>query len=167
MVVSDDLARLLLATIFAHSIDLKSVAGGGIVVLAANLLLQVVHFGREEFHRTAALRTHHVMVAAPVVLMFKAGNAVVEGDFAGQSTLRQQLQRAVYRGETDAGIFLLHQAVQLIGGKVVASLEKALQDGVALRGMFEAHPFQMLMQDLLRLADHLARDAGLVVNALL
>jgi hypothetical protein len=33
--------------------------------------------------------------------------------------------------------------------------------------MFQADAFQMLMQDLLGFADHLGRDAGLIVNALL
>jgi hypothetical protein len=32
--------------------------------------------------------------------------------------------------------------------------------------MFEAHPFEVSMEKLLRLADHLARDAGLIVDAL-
>lgn len=167
MVVSDYLARLLLAAIFAHPVDLKGVAGGGVMVLASDLLLQVVHFGREKFYRTAALGTHHVMVAAPVVLVFEARNAIVKGDFAGQSALRQQLERAVDRGEADTGVFFLHEPVQFVGGKVIASLEKGLQNRIALRGVFEAHSFEMLMQDLLRFADHLARDAGLIVNALL
>ncbi|SPE45016.1 hypothetical protein SBA7_610026 [Candidatus Sulfotelmatobacter sp. SbA7] len=61
----------------------------------------------------------------------------------------------------------MYQPVQFVGGKVVAGLEEGLQNGIALRGMFEAYPFEVLMQDLLRLADHLARDAGLVVDTLL
>ena len=57
--------------------------------------------------------------------------------------------------------------MQLVGGKVVVGLKKGLQNGVALRGMFQTHAFEVLMQDLLRLANHLTRDAGLIVNALL
>ena len=83
MVLSDYLARLLHTAIFAHSVDLKGVASGSVVVLASDLLLQVVHFRREELHRAAALGTHHVMMAASVVLVLEAGNTVVEGDFAG------------------------------------------------------------------------------------
>jgi hypothetical protein len=107
------------------------------------------------------------MVAAPVVLVLEAGNTVMERDFAGQPTLRQQLERAVDRGEADASIFLLNQPVQFVGGKVIAGLKKRLQNRVALRRMFETHSFEMLKQYLLRLADHLARDTGLIVNALL
>ena len=57
--------------------------------------------------------------------------------------------------------------MQLIGGKVVAGLKEGLENGIALRGMFQTHPFEMLMQDLLRLANHLTRDAGLIVDTLL
>src|SRR5580698_4213979 len=107
------------------------------------------------------------MVTAPVVLVLEAGNAVVEGDFAGQSALRQQLQRAIDGCKADARVFLLHQPVQFVGGKMIAGLEEGLQNGVTLCGLFEAYLFEVLMQDLLRFADHLTRDAGLVVNALL
>ena len=55
MVLSDYLARLLHTAIFAHSVDLKGVTSGSVVVLASDLLLQVVHFRREELHRAAAL----------------------------------------------------------------------------------------------------------------
>src|SRR5512146_1953921 len=58
----------LLATGLAKPIDLKGVAGGHVAVLAPDLLLHAVDFRREKFHRTAAFRADHVVVAAPVVL---------------------------------------------------------------------------------------------------
>ena len=50
-----------------------------------DFLLQAADFGRKELHRAATLGADHVVVAAAVVLVFVAGNAIVEGDFAGQS----------------------------------------------------------------------------------
>ncbi len=46
-------------------------------------------------------------------------------------------------------------------------LQKGAEDGIALRRVFQAYTFEVTEQDRLRLADHLARDGGLIVNALL
>jgi hypothetical protein len=50
---------------------------------------------------------------------------------------------------------------------VLAGFEEGSQDGVALRRMFQTDTLEMLMQNLLRFAHHLGRNAGLIVNALL
>jgi hypothetical protein len=168
MVFLSQAARsVLLAAILADSVDLEGVAGSCVMVSIANLLFQTVNLGREKFHGTPAPGTDHVMVAAAVVLMLVPGDTIVKGDFAGQAALGQQLQRPVNRGETDAGVFLLHQPVQFVDGEVLASLKKSSQNGVALRRLFQAHTFKMPMQKLLRFADHLGRNTGLIVNAFL
>ncbi len=77
-------------------------------MLVPDLLLQVVNFGREEFHRTAAFRAHHVVVAAAIVLVLVTGDAVVKSDFTSQTALGQQFEGAVDGGESDLGIFFLH-----------------------------------------------------------
>ena len=41
---------VLLAAVLANPINLESMTSGEIVVLAADFLLQAIHFGREEFH---------------------------------------------------------------------------------------------------------------------
>ena len=92
----------------------------------------------KEFDRTAAIGADHVVMAAAVVLVLVACDAVVESDFAGQAALRQQLQRAVNRGVADAGIFFLHQAVQFVGGEMVAGFEEGMQDGIALLSLLQA-----------------------------
>jgi len=61
----------------------------------------------------------------------------------------------------------LHQPVQFVGGKVLAGFEERSQNRIALRGVFQADSLEMLMQNLLRFAYHLGRDAGLIVDALL
>ncbi len=98
--------------------------GRSVIVSTAYFLLQLIHFVGKEFHRTAALRANHVVMAAAVVLVLITGNAIVEGDFAGQSAFGQKLQSAIDGGVTNAGIFLLHQAVQFVGRKVVASFQE-------------------------------------------
>jgi len=106
-------------------------------------------------------------MAAAVVLMFVTGDAVVEGDLAGQSALGQQLESAVDGGVADAGIFFLNEAVKFVGREMVARFEKRAQDGVALRRLFEADALEVLVENLLGLAHHLTRDGGLVVDSLL
>ena len=113
------------------------------------------------------LGADHVVMAAAVVLVLVAGDAVVKGDFAGQAALGQQLQRAVDGGVADAGVFFLHQAVKFVGGKMVAGFEEGAQDGVALRRLLQADALQMPVKDLLGFADHLAGDGGLIIDALL
>src|SRR3989441_1225740 len=138
-----------------------------VVVLASDLLLEAVDFGRKKFPRTAAFRAHHVMVAAAVVLVLVAGEPIMKSDFVGKAALGQQLERAINRGKADLGVLLLHQPVQFADREVLACFQEGTQNGVALRRMFQAHTFQMTVQDRLRLADHLPRDGGLVVDALL
>jgi len=158
---------ILLATVFADPINLKRVSRSEVVILAADLLLEFADFLREKFHRTAALGADHVVMAATVVLMFVAGDAVVKGDFAGQATLGEKFQRAVDRGVADARIFFLDQAVQFVGGEVVASFEKSAQNCVALASLLETHVFQVSVEDILGLADHLTRERGLIIDAFL
>ena len=69
--------------------------------------------------------------------------------------------------ETDAGIFLLDQAVKFVSGKMFAGFKESAQDGIALFGLLQTHPSKMLKEDGLGLANTLARDAGFVVDAIL
>ena len=140
---------------------------GEVVVPASDFLLELADSPGKELDRTAAVGADHVVMAAPVVLVFVAGNAVMEGDLAGQSALGKQLQRPVNRGVADARVFFLHQAVQFVGGKMVAGFQKRAQDRVALRGLLQADTLQVPMKDFLGLADHLAGDGGLIIDALL
>src|ERR1035438_2580862 len=70
----------LLSAGFANTIDLEGVAGGEGVVPASNLVLDLSHFLGEKFHRGAAFGTDHVVMAAAVVLVFIARDAVLKGD---------------------------------------------------------------------------------------
>src|ERR1700758_3779709 len=123
---------LLLSAFFANAVNLKRVARGEVVIFPANFLLGLPDFLRKELHRTAAAGANHVVMAAAVVLMFIAGDAVMKGDFAGQSAFGEQLERAINRGIADASIFFLHQAVEFVGRKMVAGFEEGAQDGIAL-----------------------------------
>lgn len=156
-----------LSAVFANTINLKRVASGHVTVLAADLLLDFSYLGREEFDRGAALGTHHVVMAAPVVLMLVAGDAVMKGDFAGKPATGQKLQRAVDGGETDTLVFFLDQAVQFVGGEMFASFEERAQNRAALSGLLQAYAAQMLQENRLGFADVLARNAGLIVDSLL
>ncbi len=164
---SDRQGRISLAAFLANTIDLKGVAGGRIMVPAPDLLLKVIHFSREKFHRTAALRANHMMMAAPVVLVLVPSNAVMKRDFAGQAAFGQQFERAINRSKADAAILFLHETVQFIGRKVIPGFEKGAQDRVPLGRLLETHPLEMPVQDILRFANHFAGNRRLVINALL
>ena len=163
----DDAATsgFLLAFI-TNAVNLKAVTGCEVVVLLADILLELVEFGRKEFDRAATLRTHHMIVTATVVLMFVAGYAIVKGDFAGESTLGEELESALDGGKSDFGVLLSHLAIEFVGGKVVALLKEGLEDNVALAGQLEANALQMLVKDVRRFAQHFARNRGLIINSL-
>ena len=106
-------------------------------------------------------------MAAAVVLVFVARDAVVEGDFAGESAFGQEFQRAIDSGVADAGVFFLDEAVKFVGGEVVAGFEECAEDGIALGSLLKAYVFEVAMEDVLRFADHLPGNGGLIVDALL
>src|SRR5579862_10026506 len=70
------------AALFAEPVDLESMASRLVMVLAPDLLLNPVHFRREEFHRGPAQRANHVMMAATVILMFEPRDSIMEGHLA-------------------------------------------------------------------------------------
>jgi hypothetical protein len=158
---------VLFAAVFADSIYLKRVPGRKVMVFAADFLLELADFLGKKFDGTTAIGADHVVMTAAVVLVLVARDAVMEGDFAGQAALRQQLQRAIDGGVADPRIFSLYQAVQFVGGEMVAGFEEGMQNGVALLGLLQPDTLQMAVKNLLGFADHLAGDGGLIIDALL
>lgn len=142
-------------------------AGGEVVVCAADLLFELTYFLRKEFYGAAAFGADHVVMTAAIVLMFVAGDAVVEGNDARKTALGKQFERAVDRGVTDAGVFLLNEAVQFVGGEVIAGLQEGAENRVALASLFQADILEMAMEDVLSFANHLAGDGGLIVDTFL
>jgi hypothetical protein len=165
--LNDSPSIVFLSAIFAHTIDLKSVAGGYVMVLVPNFVFNFPNFLREKFHRSSAFRAHHVVMTSPVVLVFVTRNAIVKGDFASQSAARQEFQSAIDSGEPDARISSLNQPVQFVDRKVFAGFEEGSKDGVALPSLLQANAFQMLKKDAFGFADILPRDGQLIVDSLL
>jgi len=165
--LDDSPSIVFLSAIFAHSINLKSVAGGYVMVLVPNFVFNFPDFLREKFHRSSTFGTDHMVMTTPVVLMFITRNAIVKGDFASQPAARQKLQRAIDSSEPDAGIGLLNQPMQFVDGKMFARFEESPKDGVALASLLQANAFQMLKKDAFGFADILPRDGQLIVDSLL
>jgi len=152
---------------FANAVNLESVAGGNVTVLASDLPLDFSDFLREKFNRGAALGTHHVVMTAAVVLVFVTRDAVVESDFAGQAATRQQLQRPVDGSETDARIGFLDQSVQFVSREMFTSFKEGPQNRAALFGLFESDAFEMLQENSFSFAHVLSRDGWLIVDSFL
>ncbi len=155
---------LLFVAVHAKPVDLEGMASRPIIEFAANFLLQTIDFRRKELDRTAASGTNHVVVTAAVVLMLKSRFAIVELYLTGQTAFGEELQCPIDSGHPNPSIASLNQAVQLVSGKMVASLQKRLQDGIALVRLLESYPLQMLTEDILSLAQHLGGDHGMVVD---
>ena len=158
---------ILLAAVFAYPINLKRMPGREVVIFPANFLLQMTYLLREEFDRTAAIGAYHVVMTAPVVLVLVTSDSIMECHFARQATLCQQFERAVDSRIADAGVFLLYQTMEFVRRKMVTGFQKGAQNRIALRGLLQPHAFQVAVQNLLGLANHLAGESGLIINALL
>ena len=107
------------------------------------------------------------MMAAPVVLVLVAGNAIVERNLAGKSAVRQEFESSVDGRESDVWIFLLDQSMEFVSREMFAGFQKCAQDGIPLTSLLQADPTQMLQKDVLGLAHILARNRGLIVDTLL
>lgn len=158
---------ILRAARFANAVDLKSMPCGEVVILEADFLLELADFLRKKLNRVTTLCANHVVMAAAVVLMFVTGDAVVEGDFAGQTAFRQQFQRAVYGRIADARIFFLHQTMKFVGREVITGFEKRAQNGISLTGLLQADALQVFVEDILGLPHHLAGNRWLIIDAIL
>lgn len=142
--------------LLAEAEDLKGVARGAVMMFAADVFFDLLDFGREELDRASALGANHVVMVTPVELVFVARDTVMKCHFTCKSALGQKLQGAVDGRKADARIFLLHQAKEFVGGKVIASFDKSAEDGIALAGVFQADTAEMFVKDLLGLVHHLA-----------
>ena len=107
------------------------------------------------------------MMAAPVVLVFVARDAIVKSDFARQATIGEQFEGAVNGGESDAWVGLFDEAMQFVSGEVLSRFEEGAQNCVALFGLFQADPAKVLEKNSFSLADALRRDGGLIVDSFL
>ena len=148
----------LLTAFFAQAVDLKGVARRQVVVLAPDFLLQFADLGREEFDRATALGADHVMVIAAVVLVLIPRHTVMKCDLTGQTALGQQLQGPIHGGEADPGVFLFHEAMELVRGEVISRLEEGAENRVALLSMLQTYTAEVLVEDVLGLAHILARN---------
>jgi hypothetical protein len=145
-------ARATLLTVIADPVNLKGVASSQVMVLVPDFLLDVSYFGGEEFNRCATFGAHHVVMAAAIVLVLEARDAVMEGDFAGEATTSQEFQRTVDGGKPNTRVFLFNQAVKFVGGKMLPSFNEGAQDGASLTSLLEADAAEMLQKNRLGLA---------------
>ena len=109
---------VLQATVFlavlTEAIDLKGVATGHVMVLAADFLFDLADLWRKELHRSTASGADHVVMAAAVVLVLVASDAIVKRDFTRKSRTSQKLERAIHGGKADVRVFFLDEPVQFI-----------------------------------------------------
>src|SRR5437016_4505685 len=105
------------------------------------------------------------MMAAAVELMFIAGYAVVESDFAGQAALCQQFERAIDGGKPNFWIFRSDQTEKFVGGKMIAGFQEGAQNGIALFGVLQPYALQVLEKNVLRFTHGFACRWGMIVNS--
>ena len=107
------------------------------------------------------------MMAASIVLVLVASNAIMKSHFARETALGEQLEGAIDRGNSDARVAFAHELVKLFDGKVLVSFKEGEKNRIALLSPFEADAFEMLLKTKLRLAQPLLRDRDRIIDAFL
>jgi hypothetical protein len=157
----------VLSAFFANPINLEGVAGGYVMVLASDFLLDLSDFLQEKLYRSAALGADHVVVTTPVVLVLITRDAVVKSDFARQAASSKHFQRPVNGAETDARVGSFDQAMQFVDREMFPGFKEGPQNRIALFRLLQSHAAQMLQQNSFGFADVLRRDGRLIVDSFL
>ncbi len=118
-------------------LDFKAMLGG-------HRILNGFQFGREEFYDLATLHADHVVVMLVLVIVLVVRASVAEAHLARQPGFGQKLERAIDCGLPYAGVFRLHQPVEVFAGQVLFGTQKDFQYQVALR-----RPLQPCLLDVL------------------
>jgi len=153
-----------LTAIFTDPVDLEIVPRGIKAILAADLLFNLCHFRREEFNRAAAFGANHVMMAAAVKLVFKAGGPIRKRHHAGQTAFGKQLERPIHSGKADLRVLFSHQAEEFVSRKMVARLQERAQNRISLVSVLQSNALQMAIENVLSFAHGFTRWWSMVVN---
>lgn len=121
---------------------LETVPGG-------HSVLDCFQFSREELDDPATLRTDHVVVVLVFVIVFVVGDAIAKANFAREPCFRQELQRAIDSGLSDARVFLPDQAVKVFAGKVFFRAQKHIEDEFPLRRALQSLLLDMFEKNFL------------------
>lgn len=116
--------------------------------LSRHLILQLLDVGREELDHLAAVRADHMVVMFVVVMMLVVSLVVAKPDLSGQPSLGQELKRPIDRGQTDCGVFPVHESVQILAREVFLSAQEYLENKVALAGAPEPGSLYMFLKYL-------------------
>src|SRR5688572_22891259 len=79
--------------------------------------------------------------------MFVIGLVVAEPDLAGKACLGKQFESTIDGSQSDRGIDLMYEAVQVLAGKVFLSAKKDLEDEITLSGTPQSRRLDMLKED--------------------
>jgi hypothetical protein len=132
-------------------------------VFGGHRILNRFQFSRIEFDDLAAFGTDHVIVVLVLVVVFIVRATVAETNFARQARIGQQLQGAIHRRVPDTGIFLLHEPIQILTGKVLLGAQKHVENQVPLGRSLKALPLNVLKKYLLLFGHRCAVGTGIAL----
>ncbi len=115
-------------------------------MLLLYLQQQGVELGTKEFEGTVAGGTNDVVMLKTVGLVTMGAISVVHG--AGQTTLLQQLQRAVHRGKTDALVLAFDLLMEFLGREMTLRGQKHLEDITPRFGVLEILGTEKILKNL-------------------
>jgi hypothetical protein len=108
-----------------------------------------------------------MVMAAPVVLMLVAGDAIVKCNLAGQAAIGEQFESAVHGGEPDVRVFLLYQLIEFVSREMRAGFKKRAENRATLSSLLQPNAPQVAEKNAFGLANVFGRDGRLVVDSFL
>ena len=117
-------------------------------VSTGDLLLHSFDLFAVELDQGAALSADQVIVMAVLIVMLIQCPAIVGLKLSGQTAFFQEFQRAVYRRESDCGVFCSHESVEIFARDMTFGIEKNVQNCVPLSGALQAGPLEVLVKNL-------------------
>ncbi len=117
-------------------------------MLRRNQRAQFGHFARVELDDATAAAADHVIVRVAAVGVFVVHLLIREMHFFYDTTIDQELERAIDGGLGDAFILLPHHEQQLLGLEMFIGVHDGADDLLALGGVFEAAIAQEFPKDV-------------------
>ena len=127
----------------ASAVNFHAVIGDSKSIIPRNLLLQLFDLWMDKLDCLTAGDANHVIVMCGFILLFVANASFLKMIRPRKIAFTEKLHRTVDGGQTDTGIPVLYQFVQLFHREVPLGMQEDIQNRFSL-----ARPFQTISREM-------------------
>lgn|SRR5262249_14963630 len=115
-------------------------------ILLYDFILQVLYLFVVKLNQRAAIGADQMIVMTVLIIVFVKRSAIVKLELSRESALFQQFQRAIDRRESNRGVLCLHKRVQVFTRNMPLSVQKHVENQIALRRTLQTLASQMFVE---------------------